>query len=133
MLRYVCMIVNSKKRLLARKPTLRDYDVQRKIKDRIDDYFITSCKFFDTKDGKDWYVTKEDRSGKIANYLLFNFENFKYYKNYSFTDMVHDDPVYIKVPIRVSSNGQKINVANIAIIETIPFDKKELLTVTYKL
>ena len=50
--------------------------------------------------------------------------------------MVHDDPVYIKVPIRVSSNGQKINVANIAniaIIETIPFDKKELLTVTYKL
>ena len=54
------MIVNSKKRLLARKPTLRDYDVQRKIKDRIQDYFVAQCTFFDTKNGKNWYVTKDD-------------------------------------------------------------------------
>lgn len=124
------MIVNSKKRLLARKPTLRDYDVQRKIKDRIDDYFITSCKFFDTKDGKDWYVTKDnyDRS-KFVEYLEYqDFENFKYYgENWE------SEPVDIKVPIKISSNGQKINIANIVIVEIIPFDKKEILTVTYKL
>lgn len=122
------MIVNSKKRLLARKPTLRDYDVQRKIKDRIQDYFIASCKFFDTKDGKDWYVTKDDYDrSKFVEYLEYqDFENFKYYESWD------SKPVDIKVPIKISSNGQKINVANIAIIEIIPFDKKELLTITYK-
>lgn len=122
------MIVNSKKRLLARKPTLRDYDVQRKIKDRIDDYFITSCRFFDTKDGKDWYVTKDDDRSKFVEYLKYrNFENFKYYgENWD------SEPVSIKVPIKISANGQKINIANIMIVDIIPFDKKELLTITYK-
>lgn len=122
------MIVNSKKRLLARKPTLRDYDVRQKIKNRIQDYFIASCKFFDTKDGKDWYVTKDDYDrSKFVEYLEYqDFENFKYYESWD------SEPVDIKVPIKISANGQKINIANIIIVEIIPFDKKELLTVTYK-
>lgn len=122
------MIVNSKKRLLARKPSLRDWDVRKQIKDRIDDYFIASCKFFDTKDGKDWYVTKDDDRSKFVDYLKYqNFENFDYSESWD------SESTLIKVPIKISSNGQKINVANIVIIEIIPFDKKELLTVTYKL
>lgn len=122
------MIVNSKKRLLARKPTLRDYDVQRKIKDRIEGYFIAQCTFFDTKNGKDWYVTKDDDRSKFVDYLKYqNFENFDYSESWD------SESTLIKVPIKISSNGQKINVANIVIIEIIPFDKKELLTVTYKL
>lgn len=122
------MIVNSKKRLLARKPTLRDYDVQRKIKDRIEDYFVAQCTFFDTKNGKNWYVTKDDDDPlKITDFFKYqDFENFDYSESWD------SESTLIKVPIKISSNGQKINVANIAIIEVIPFDKKELLTVTYK-
>nr|DAY69135.1 MAG TPA: Protein of unknown function (DUF3781) [Caudoviricetes sp.] len=122
------MIVNSKKRLLARKPTLRDYDVQRKIKDRIQDYFVAQCTFFDTKNGKNWYVTKDDDDPlKITDFFKYqDFENFDYSESWD------SESTLIKVPIKISSNGQKINVANIAIIEVIPFDKKELLTVTYK-
>lgn len=121
------MIVNSKKRLLARKPTLRDYDVQRKIKDRIEGYFIAQCTFFDTKNGKDWYVTKDDDPLKITDFFKHeDFENFDYSESWD------SESTLIKVPIKISSNGQKINVANIAIIEIIPFDKKELLTITYK-
>lgn len=122
------MIVNSKKRLLARKPTLRDYDVQRKIKDRIEDYFVAQCTFFDTKNGKNWDVTKDDDDPlKITDFFKYqDFENFDYSESWD------SESTLIKVPIKISSNGQKINVANIAIIEVIPFDKKELLTVTYK-
>lgn len=123
------MIVNSKKRLLARKPSLRDYDVRQKIRDRIDNYFIGQCIFFDTKDGKDWYVTKDDYNrSKFVKYLEYqDFENFHYSESWD------SESTLIKVPIKISSNGQKINVANIAIIEVIPFDKKEILTVTYKI
>lgn len=128
MLRYVCMIVNSKKRLLARKPSLRDYDVRQKIRDRIDNYFTGQCTFFDTKNGKDWYVTKDGDRSKFVKYLKYqNFENFDYSESWD------SESTLIKVPIKISSNGQKINIANIMIVEIIPFDKKELLTVTYKL
>lgn len=122
------MIVNSKKRLLARKPSLRDYDVRQKIRDRIDNYFIGQCTFFDTKNGKDWYVTKDGDRSKFVEYLKYqNFENFDYSESWD------SESTLIKVPIKISSNGQKINIANIMIVEIIPFDKKELLTVTYKL
>lgn len=123
MLRYVCMIVNSKKRLLARKPSLRDYDVRQKIRDRIDNYFTGQCTFFDTKNGKDWYVTKDGDRSKFVEYLKYqNFENFDYSESWD------SESTLIKVPIKISSNGQKINIANIMIVEIIPFDKKELLT-----
>ena len=122
------MIVNSKKRLLARKPSLRDYDVRQKIRDRIDNYFTGQCTFLDTKNGKDWYVTKDGDRSKFVEYLKYqNFENFDYSESWD------SESTLIKVPIKISSNGQKINIANIMIVEIIPFDKKELLTVTYKL
>lgn len=64
---------------------------------------------------------------KFVKYLEYqDFENFDYSESWD------SESTLIKVPIKISSNGQKINVANIAIIEIIPFDKKELLTITYK-
>ena len=91
------MIVNSKKRLLARKPSLRDYDVRQKIRDRIDNYFTGQCTFFDTKNGKDWYVTKDGDRSKFVEYLKYqNFENFDYSESWD------SESTLIKVPIKIS-------------------------------